>query len=68
MIRTADKRDAPRSWSGTSTVILLAFVVIGTLQAGAHHGAGAVVCFALAVIYPPLRVLRGRLASRRDRR
>jgi hypothetical protein len=68
MIRTTDKRDAPRSWSGTSTVILLAFVVIGTLQAGAHHGAGAVVCFALAVIYPPLRVLRGRLASRRDRR
>ena len=68
MIRTTDKRDAPRSWSGTSTVILLAFVAIGTLQAGAHHGAGAVVCFALAVIYPPLRVLRGRLASRRDRR
>jgi hypothetical protein len=68
MIRAADKRNAPRNWSGTSTMILLAFIVIGTLQAGAHHGAGAVVCFALAVIYPPLRVLRGRLASRRDRR
>jgi hypothetical protein len=68
MIRTTDNQDAPRNWSGASTVILLAFVVIGTLQAGAHHGAGAVVCFALAVAYPPLRVLRGRLASRRDRR
>ena len=67
MIRATDKRDAPRNWSGTSTVILLAFVVIGTLQAGAHHGAGAVACFALAAIYPLLRVLRGRLASRRDR-
>jgi hypothetical protein len=49
-------------------MILLAFVVIGTLQASAHHGAGAVVCFALAALYPPLRILRGRLASRRDRR
>ena len=68
MIRATDNRDAPRNWSGASTVILLAFVVIGTLQAGAHHGAAAVVCFALAVIYPPLRVLWGRLASRRDRR
>jgi hypothetical protein len=68
MIRATDKRNAPRNWSGTSTMILLAFIVIGTLQAGAHHGAGAVVCFALAVIYPPLRILRGRLASRRDRR
>ena len=68
MIRTTDNPDAPRNWSGASTVILLAFVVIGTLQAGAHHGTGAVVCFALAVIYPSLRVLRGRLASRRDRR
>jgi hypothetical protein len=61
-------RNAPRTWSGTSTLILLAFIVIGTLQAGAHHGAGAAVCFALAVVYPPLRVLRGRLASRRDHR
>jgi len=26
------------------------------------------VCFALAVIYPPLRILRGRLARRRDHR
>jgi hypothetical protein len=49
-------------------MILLAFVVIGTLQAGAHHGAGALVCFLLAVAYPPLRILRGRLSSRRDRR
>jgi hypothetical protein len=49
-------------------MILLAFIVIGTLQAGAHHGAAAVVCFVLAVSYPPLRILRGRLTSRRDRR
>jgi len=49
-------------------MILLAFVVIGILQAGAHHTSGAAVCFALAVIYPPLRILRGKLASRRDRR
>jgi hypothetical protein len=68
MMRVTDKRNAHRNWSGTSTAILLAFVVIGTLQAGAHHGTGAVVCFALAAIYPPLRVLRGRLASRRDLR
>ena len=32
-------------------MILLAFVVIGTLQAGAHHDSGAVVCFVLAVSY-----------------
>jgi hypothetical protein len=68
MTRVTDKRNAPRNWSGTSTMVLLAFVVIGTLQAGAHHASGAVVCFALAVIYPPLRVLRGRLASGRERR
>ena len=70
MLRVTDKRDAPRIWSGTSTMILLAFVVIGTLQAGAHHGSGAAVCFALAVIYPPLRILRGRLTriARRDHR
>jgi hypothetical protein len=49
-------------------MILLAFVVIGTLQAGAHDASAAAVCFGLAVIYPPLRILRGRLASRRDRR
>ncbi len=49
-------------------MILLAFVVIGTLQAGAHHTSPAAVCFGLAVVYPPLRILRGRLASRRDRR
>jgi hypothetical protein len=67
-MRVTDTRNAPRTWSGTSTLILLAFIVIGTLQAGAHHGAGAAVCFALAVVYPPLRVLRGRLASRRDHR
>ena len=46
-------------------MILLAFVVIGTLQAGAHHTSTAAVCFGLAVIYPPLRILRGRLTSRR---
>jgi hypothetical protein len=68
MFRVTDKRDAPRNWSGASTMILLAFIVIGTLQAGAHHGAAAVVCFVLAVSYPPLRILRGRLTSRRDRR
>jgi hypothetical protein len=72
MIRVTEKRDAPRAWSGTSTLILLAFVVIGTLQAGAHDTAGAAVCFALAVVYPPLRILLGRLtsrlASRRDYR
>jgi hypothetical protein len=49
-------------------MILLAFVVIGTLQAGAHNATGAAICFALAVVYPPLRVLRGRLVSGRDRR
>ena len=64
MFRVTDKRDAPRTWSGTSTLILLAFVAIGTLQANAHSIAGAAVCFAMAVIYPPLRILRGRLASR----
>ena len=68
MMQVTDKRDAPRTWSGVSTVILAAFVVIGILQAGAHHGAAAVVCFVLAVGYPPLRILRGRLAGRRDRR
>lgn len=68
MMRVTDKRDAPRTWSNTSTAILLAFVVIGTLEAGAHHLSGAAVCFALAVIYPPLRVLRGHLASRRGHR
>lgn len=47
-------------------MILLAFVVIGILEAGAHHTTPAAVCFALAVVYPPLRVLRGRLAGRRD--
>jgi hypothetical protein len=49
-------------------MILVAFVVIGTLEAGAHHIPAAAVCFALAVIYPPLRILRGRLAGRWDRR
>jgi hypothetical protein len=49
-------------------MILLAFVVIGILEAGAHQMSGAAVCFALAVIYPPLRILRGRLASRRPHR
>jgi hypothetical protein len=68
MIRDTDKRDAPRNWSGTSTMILLAFIVIGTLQAGAHDGAGAVACFVLAACYPPLRILRGRLTRSRDRR
>lgn len=68
MMRVTDKRNAPRNWSSTSTLILLGFVVIGTLQAGAHHSSGAAVCFALAVIYPPLRILRGRLTSRRDHR
>jgi hypothetical protein len=66
MMRVTETRNAPRTWSSASTAILLAFVVIGILQAGAHHTSAAVVCFALAVIYPPLRVLRGRLASRRD--
>jgi hypothetical protein len=68
MIRTTDQRNAPRTWSSASTLILLTFVVIGTLQAGAHDATGAAVCFALAVIYPPLRILRGRLTSSRDRR
>jgi hypothetical protein len=68
MLRDTDKRSAPRTWSGTSTAILAAFVVIGTLQAGSHHMAGAVICFALAVAYPPLRVLRGRLTSSRNHR
>jgi hypothetical protein len=68
MIRVTETRNAPRNWSGTSTVILLAFIVIGTLRAGAHDAAGAVVCFVLAACYPPLRILRGRLTSRRDRR
>jgi hypothetical protein len=68
MMRVTDKRNAPRNWSGASTMILLAFVVIGTLQAGAHRDSGALVCFLLAVSYPPLRILRGRLTSRRDRR
>jgi hypothetical protein len=68
MIRAGQQRDAPRNWSSASTVILLVFVVIGILEAGAHQLSGAVVCFVLAVIYPPLRILRGRLASRRDHR
>jgi hypothetical protein len=68
MMRNTEERRAPRSWSGASTLILLAFLVIGTIQVGAHDVPGAAVCFGLAVIYPPLRVLRGRLASRRDRR
>jgi hypothetical protein len=63
-----ETRNAPRNWSGTSTLILLTFVVIGTLQAGSHNVTGAVVCFALAVIYPPLRVLRGRLTRSADHR
>jgi hypothetical protein len=67
MMRVTDTRNAPRHWSGASTMILLAFIVIGTLQAGAHHDSGAIVCFALAVAYPPLRILRGRLTSRRAR-
>jgi hypothetical protein len=66
MMQVTDKRDAPRTWSNASTAILAAFVVIGILQAGAHHTPAAALCFALAVIYPPLRILRGRLASRRD--
>jgi hypothetical protein len=49
-------------------MILLAFVVIGTLEFGAHHASAGVVCFALAAIYPPLRILRGRLTRSRDRR
>ena len=49
-------------------MILAAFVVIGTLQAGAHHTSGAAVCIALAVVYPPLRILRGKLVGRRDHR
>lgn len=68
MMRTTDNRNAPRIWSNASTAILLAFVVIGTLQAGSHHTSAAAICFGLAVIYPPLRILRGKLASRRDRR
>jgi hypothetical protein len=68
MIRVTDHRNAPRTWSSASTLILLTFIVIGILQAGAHHTSGAAVCFALALIYPPLRILRGRLASRRDHR
>ena len=67
MTRVTDKRDCPRIWSSTSTLILVAFVVLGTIEAGAHQAAGAAVCFALAVLYPPLRILRGRLAGRRDR-
>jgi hypothetical protein len=67
MMRVTDKRDGPRTWSSASTMILVAFVVIGTIEAGAHEAAGAAVCFGLAVIYPPLRILRGRLAGRRDR-
>jgi hypothetical protein len=49
-------------------MILAAFIVIGTLQASGHHGAGAAVCFALAACYPPLRILRGRLTARTARR
>ena len=64
----SDERDAPRTWSSASTLILAAFVVIGTWQVGAHDVPGATVCFALAVLYPPLRIARGRLAGRRDRR
>jgi hypothetical protein len=67
MMRDSEERNAPRNWSGASTLILLTFVVIGILEAGAHQVPGAVVCFVLAVCYPPLRVLRGRLTSRRDR-
>jgi len=66
MIQDSDKRNAPRTWSTTSTTVLLAFVVIGILEAGAHHTPAAAACFALAAIYPPLRVLRGRLTSHRD--
>jgi hypothetical protein len=68
MIRVTDNQVAPRTWSHASTVILLAFVVIGTMQAGAHHTSSAVVCFALAALYPPLRILRGRLTSRWNHR
>jgi hypothetical protein len=68
MFRVTDTRNAPRNWSGTSTMILLAFIVIGTLQAGAHHDSGAVVCFVLAACYPPLRILRGRLTRSRNHR
>lgn len=66
MTRVTGKRDGPRTWSTASTLILVAFVVIGTIEAGAHEASGAAVCFALAVIYSPLRILRGRLAGRRD--
>jgi hypothetical protein len=68
MMRNTETRTAPRNWSGTSTLILLTFVVIGTLQAGAHHLPGALICYGLAVAYPPLRVLRGRLTRSRDHR
>jgi hypothetical protein len=68
MMRNTEERKAPRNWSGASTLILLAFLAIGATQVAAHDVPGAAVCFGLAVIYPPLRVLRGRLASRRDRR
>jgi hypothetical protein len=67
MVRVTDTRSAPRNWSGPSTVILLTFIVIGILQAGAHDPRGAVVCFLLAAVYPPLRILRGRLTSSRNR-
>jgi hypothetical protein len=67
MTRVTDKRDGPRIWSSTSTLILVAFVVLGTIEAGAHEAAGAAVCFALAILYPPLRILRGRLVGRGDR-
>jgi hypothetical protein len=49
-------------------MILLAFIVIGTLQAGAHDPRGAAICFILAACYPLLRILRGKLAACRDQR
>jgi hypothetical protein len=49
------------SWSGTATFVLLAFLAVGTVELGGHHLAGAVMCFVLAAVYVPLRLLRGHL-------
>ncbi|MGH3257086.1 MAG: hypothetical protein ACRDOU_17110 [Streptosporangiaceae bacterium] len=67
MMRTTDDPSpaAPRNWSGTSTLILLVFLALGTFELHAHHTDGAVIGFVLAAVYVPLRILRSRLLRRR---
>jgi hypothetical protein len=70
MIRTTKTPNPtwPWNWSRTATFVLVAFLVIGTLELAGRQVAGAVICFALAVAYVPLRVLRGQLRHSGTRR